>query len=250
MRFGKLPSLVLALVISFQFLLLPQTAVANPLVIGDTGIGGLYANCTHVQLPDADVNIHIKYLGESTFDVSVTGRFTVFSNVSQTSMLAFAYPASWAENDPSDLNETFDILQFNIAFDGVQLTTWNFEWENASWIPEVDYRWDILSLQPAYVGFNIELESNTNHTLDVATHFRRTTDRDRYILSYIYASAQTFEGYVTETITIVVEEYVPLLEVKFVSEVLFEFVSNRQSRSTASLADCSLFQSRSFSGIS
>lgn len=218
MKLRKFPSLLLILVISLQLFALPQTCDSNPIVVNDTNVGGIYANCSHVQLPEADVNIHVKYLGASIFDVSVSCRFTIYSNITQTSMLAFAYPKSWIEDYPPNQNETFDILLFDIEFDGKTIETWNFEWKDAVWVNEVDDKWDILAVQPAYVGFNVELESYTNHTLDVMTSFRRTTVRDDFSLSYIYASAQTFEGYVDETITMEIEELVPLAKIQFSSQ--------------------------------
>jgi len=219
MRLSKLLTVAIALVISFQFLSIPQTADCNPVVVYDTGIGGIYANSTHVQLSEANVSIYIKYLGASTFNVSVVCSFTIYTNISQISNLAFAYPSSWVDNYPSNLNESFNILQFNIALDGQPIETWAFEWDNASWITEFDYIWNILADEPSYVGFNVDLESYTNHTLDVSTQFIRQTDRDEFSLSYIYASAETFEGFVSETITITVEEFVPLLDIVFAPNV-------------------------------
>ncbi len=210
MRYQKFLLVILIFTITFHLVALPPNSFGNPVVITDSSIGGIFANSTHVQLPQADVNIHIKYLGAFIFDVNVSCRFTIYSNITQTSTLAFAYPSSWTEHIIYNTTEFF-----NITFDGELVEKWDFKWRNATWIPEVDEVWYIVGGAPAFVGFNVEIESYVSHTLEVETAFRKVAIEESFGISYVYGSAQTFEGYVRENITMNVEESVPLREVEF-----------------------------------
>lgn len=200
---------ILVLIVGLSILSYSRPITCNPIWVPDLSVGGLWNTGTNIQMPFANVHIQINYMGQATFDIEMIGNFTILTNITQECMLAFAYPASW--RDGSD--QIAEML-FDITLDDSPLITWPLEIENASWI----YIWEKdkfyqMSCAPDYIGFNVSLEADTNHTLEVRTSFRKMGDV--LDIGYVCGTAWSFDGSTSETITMVVNQSTPLSQIAF-----------------------------------
>lgn len=163
---------------------LPPTH-GNPVIVPDSAVGSIWTNSTFIEMPYAEVLIQIDYLGHSVYHIDVSGNYTIKTNVTQQCAMAFAYPNSW--NGGPDFDEE---IPFNITLNGTLITTWPFEFENASWVQ----RWGTdklyhMSCDPDFVGFNVSLEADINHTLRVTTSFVQTSSVPEIEIGYVSGTA-------------------------------------------------------------
>jgi hypothetical protein len=169
---------------------------ANPYYVPDLSVGSLWNNNTYIAMPFAEVDIRIDYLGDATFEIAMKGNFTIRTNTTQEYALAFAYPASWTEGLSYNEEELF-----NVNLDGNSIPTYPLHFTNASWITI----WEETKLYhmacyPDYVGFNLSLEADKNHSLVVESTFTKITT---YLnLGYVCATALSFKESTRERVTV------------------------------------------------
>ena len=73
-----------------------------------------------------------------------------------------------------------------------------------------------ITCEPLFVGFNVSFQADVKHTLKVNSAFTQIADDVEYFdVSYICGTAVSFMGSTRETITIVVNDSVPLSYIGF-----------------------------------
>ncbi|MHA1951914.1 MAG: hypothetical protein ACXAAO_10485 [Candidatus Thorarchaeota archaeon] len=191
---------IILLLSGLVFFSSPQPVFGNPYFVPDLSVGGLWNNNTFIEMPLADVHIQINYLGDATFEIAMIGNFTIWTNTTQDYSLAFAYPESWTEGFIF-----YSEQLFNISLDGNPVTTWPLYFENPSWITlwreRVLYH---MSCYPDYVGFNLSLQADVNHSLVVRSSFTKMTNL--LDLGYVCGTALSFRGPTQEKITFEVNQ--------------------------------------------
>lgn len=195
------------LLIGLSLFSTPPSIHANPIYVADSSVGSVWTNNTNIEMPYADVHIQIDYQGQSVYDIEVVGEYTLATNESEMCALAFAFPSSWTEGLTFYTGNLF-----NITFDNIPVTTWSLDFENSSWIkPWGSTAWHLISCTPQFVAFNVSFQADVNHILKVETAFRKIKDdHEAFSISYVCGTAVSFKGCTQETITVEVNEIVPL----------------------------------------
>jgi hypothetical protein len=164
-------------------------------------MSGMYTSDPILEMPSANVSIHIVEVGTKYYSIDIEGTYLITASELRNSSLAFVYPSSW------------DILDFNgeqnftITLDGedvsYNLTTFE-EIENSFGIerPHMGLPHEDLS----FAQFNTTLEPDTNHILEVETSFNQSGDTDHYAIYYYFGSATSFSGDTHEIISVVIEQ--------------------------------------------
>jgi len=180
--------------------------------ITQTKLGVPIIDSTQIEMPSADIQIHLNRTSYSFYAVDVSCNFTISTNQNQTRVLAFIYPQHW-----TDLSIISD-PHFVISYDGLIVDYETMEMQELTDTYEVDaIKWGYAE-GTYFAIFEENITSGFHHNVIIETSFVQSANTDQYIFSYFFGSARSFSGDTHETVTITVDEVVELEGLSFLPE--------------------------------
>lgn len=203
------------IIISFLFVTCallenPNTCVADVATWTDVRANGTFHNGTFLMMPEANVEINITRNEFGCF-VNITCLFTIRTNVTQNSTLAFVFPEERFYSIWSDML---------ISLNGTLANYTVLDWEELGWDLDnitSEYYQDWYT-DSCYAVFGTTIQANTTILVGV-TAWGEIEEYANYChLDYIVGSARTFFGDTHQRITVNIIEYVPFLGRQFYPE--------------------------------
>jgi hypothetical protein len=207
MKKGVLASLlILVTLISFQSV---KPCSANLGKLKTVEMSGVYTTTPDLEMPRANVTIHIAETSHHQYSIQVSCSFLVVAGSLCNSSLAFVYPATWHE-EPLTFD---DDEKFNITLDHEPVEYDFMDWEQAQEaIPGGTDAFNLGLADISFARFNETLTPDCDHIIEVQTAFVQTPDADRYWVQYVFGSARSFSGDTYEIIELYVEQQSTPLE--------------------------------------
>lgn len=207
---------IISLFIAACFLLeVPEACVANIATWTDVHADGAFHNGTFLMMPEASVQINITR-DEYGCSALIMCLFTIQTNVTQNSTLAFVFPREEDINRPED--RIWSDMHINLNGTNVNYTI--LDWEELGWDLDnntSEYHQDWYT-DSSYAVFDTTITANTSIQLEVYAHGEMSLSSNYCELEYIVGSARTFIGDTHEKIIINVVEHVPFLNKDFYPE--------------------------------
>lgn len=170
--------------------------------------GVTFHNGTGIFMPRADVSINITRTATRLIEISFSGLYTIETNITQNTTMAFVYPNSTSESHIENY-----IISLNGSVTNYTIYEWNeLDFEYPSDVVDMTGEW---ILHAKYAAFNVELLGNTTCIIHVSHQDTFSSNGHEFWYNYIVESARSFCGNTHQTVYMKLVEEEPFLESEF-----------------------------------
>jgi hypothetical protein len=191
----------------------PTPVLADLMVVDNFDNGVTLYNGTNLQMPEADAKILFTH-NQSMNTIHFFGNYEVFTNITQNATFAFVYPMAWN----MWMYDVFDTSNMSIHVNSIQIAYTLFNWTelySKGFINQLNPSGSPWVSDASFAVFELELNANSTTMISVEMNGEFWGNPHDLQISYIFASAYSFESDTHQRINITVNEVTPVLEVDY-----------------------------------
>lgn len=191
------------------------TCTANLGSLNIVEMSGIYTSDPELEMPSANVSIHIVEIGNRLYSIEISCVFKVVALSLRNSTLAFVYPTTWInESIAFEAERMFNITLDDESINYTLSTREDIEEQFGIPVDGLNVGFEGL----AFAQFNVTLSPNGTHFAKVETSFTQVAETDRYLVQYFFGSAKTFSGSTQERVSLEINQQSQPLELNLSPE--------------------------------